>query len=150
MPNQDLIITVVLSLCLVGWLVYKVFFRTSYTIPVAAFRQQFVGEHTMKEVTTLAPNGRKAKYETYAIDFIDCIDKKGNPFKLKNGPSLEIRFTDQNRKQTVFYFYMIRVDDVSVSSGQSRIMPNLRKSIPLNSIDKIEIQDGGKRFKYVK
>ena len=103
----------------------------------------------LREVTTRGPMGDKVKYKTYPIDFIKCIDKKGNPIELKNSPSLEIRFTDNNDKRTTFYFDLISVDQTDVSGVQSRFITSIKKTIPLNTIKTIEIQDGKKKFSYV-
>src|SRR5437899_7655194 len=93
-----------------------IFFLTScktYYIPVDSFKQQFAAmdTSTFREVTTRGPLGHKAKYKTFPIDVIKCVDKKGNPVELKNSPSLEIRFTDINNKKTIFYLDLILVDE---------------------------------------
>lgn len=123
----------------------------TYYIPVDSFKQQFAGLDTIKlrEVTTLGPMGDQVTYKTYPIDYIKCVDKKGNPFDLKNSPSLEIRFTDNNDKRTTFYFDLISVDHTYVSGVQSRFITSIKKAIPLNTIKKFEIQDGKKKFSYV-
>ncbi|MCW3091775.1 MAG: hypothetical protein JWP81_2844 [Ferruginibacter sp.] len=84
------------------------------------------------------------------MDYINCVDKNGNSFKLKVSPSLEIRFTDIDNQKTIFYFDRISVDEQFVSGVQSRFISSIKKKIPLNTIRKIEIQDGKKNFKYVK
>jgi len=82
---------------------------------------------------------------------IQCVDKKGNPFQLTNSPSLETRITyGHNNKKTIFYFDRIYVNSNSVRGVQSRFIESIGKSIPLDSITKIEIQDGRKKFKYIK
>jgi hypothetical protein len=123
----------------------------TYYIPVSSFKQQFEGMDTLKlrEVTTRGPMGDKVKYKTFPIDFIKCVDKKGNPVELQNSPSLEIRFTDTNNKKTIFYFDLISVDKTHVSGVQSRFITSIKKTIPLNTIKTIEIQDGKKKFSYV-
>ena len=123
----------------------------TYYIPVDSFKQQFAGMDTskLKEVTTRGPMGDKVKYKTFPIDFIKCVDKNGNPVELKNSPSLEIRFTDTNNKKTIFYFDLISVDETYVRGVQSRFITSIKKTIPLNTIKTIEIQDGKKKFSYV-
>jgi len=88
------------------------------------------------------------KYETYPIDFIKCIDKNGTTIALKNSPALEIRFTDNNNKRTLFYFDRIFLKGDSVRGSQSRFF-SVIKTIPLNDVKLIEIQNGGKKLKYV-
>ncbi len=142
--------TILFSIVVLG----LVFFLSScktYYIPIASFKQQFAGMDSSKlrEVTTRGPMGDKVKYKTFPIDFIKCIDKKGNPVELKNSPSLEIRFTDNNDKKTIFYFDLITVDETYVSGVQSRFITSIKKTIPLTTIKTIEIQDGKKKFSYV-
>ena len=123
----------------------------TYYIPVDSFKQQFSPFDTsdLKEVETRGPAGDVVKYKTYPIDIIHCIDKNGNPADLKNSPAVEIRFTDNDNKKTVFYFDLLRVDNTSISGIQSRHMTWIRKTIPIDSVKKIEVQDGKKNFRYV-
>jgi hypothetical protein len=138
------------SVVTVGLIIFLSSCKTYY-IPVDSFKQQFVGMNTSKyrEVTTRGPMGYKVTYKTFPIDIIKCVDKKGNPVELRNSPSLEIRFTDTNNKKTIFYFDLISVDETHVRGVQSRFITSIKKTIPLNAIKKIEIQDGKKNFVYV-
>jgi hypothetical protein len=124
---------------------------TTYYISLDSFRQQFAGmdSSNLKKVTTRGPGGDRVKYETFPIDIIKCVDSKGNSAELRNSPSIEIRFTDVNNKRTIFYFDLISVNDTTVRGIQSRFFPSIRKTIPLNTISKIEVQDGKKNFHYV-
>jgi hypothetical protein len=129
-----------------------IFYLTScktYYIPVDSFREQFVGLEPSKEVTTRGPGGDKVKYMTYPITSIKCVDKNGSAYNLTASPSLEIRFTYGNNQRTIFYFDLIRINDTLLTGGQSRFMPSIKKTISLNSIKKIDIQDGHKKFVYV-
>ena len=123
---------------------------TTYFIPVNSFKEQFAGmnQSDMKEVTVQGPVGKRVKYKTFPRDSVNCIDKNGNVILLEKIPSLEIRFTDSNNKKTVFYFDRMFVTDTSVSGTYSRIL-GLQKTIPLNRIKKIEIQNGRKNYRYV-
>jgi len=122
----------------------------TYYIPLDSFKEQFAGLEPSKEVTTLGPGGDKVKYMTYPITFIKCVDKSGSAYNLKVSPSLEVRFTyGENNKRTIFYFDLIRINDTLLTGGQSRFIPSIKKTISLNSITKIEIQDGHKKFSYV-
>lgn len=124
----------------------------TYYISVDSFKQQFAAVDTLKlkQVTTMGPGGDKVKYETNPIEIIKCVDSKGNAAELKNSPSIEIRFTyNNNNKRTVFYFDLISVNDSSITGIQSRFIPSIRKMISINSIKKIEVQDGKKKFRYV-
>ena len=142
--------TISFSLLIVGLIFFLSSCKTYY-IPIDSFRQQFAGMDSSKwkEVTTRGPMGDKIKYKTAPIDFIKCVDKKGNAVELKNSPSLEIRFTDNNNKKTIFYFDLISVNKTFVNGVQSRFITSIRKTIPINTIKTIEIQDGKKKFSYV-
>jgi hypothetical protein len=125
---------------------------TTYYIPVESFKQQFAGldSSSLREVTMRGPGGDQVTYKTYPIDFIKCEDDKGNPFELPNGPSIEIRFTNLNGKRTIFYFDLMRVNDSTITGIQSRFIPSIHKTISINQVRKIEVQDGHKNFHYVK
>ena len=142
--------TILFSIIIIGLLFFISSCKTYY-IPLDSFKKQFANIDTSKykEVTIRGPIGDKVKYKTAPIDFIKCVDKKGNDVELKNSPSLEIRFTDNNNKKTIFYFDLISVEETFVSGVQSRFITSIRKTIPLNTIKTIEIQDGKKKFSYV-
>jgi hypothetical protein len=125
---------------------------TTYYIPVDSFKQQFadMDSSSLREVTTRGPAGDRVTYKTYPIDFIKCVDDKGNHFELPNSPSIEIRFTDLRGKRTIFYFDLMHVTDTSITGIQSRFIPSIHKTIFINQIKKIEVQDGHKNFHYVK
>jgi hypothetical protein len=122
----------------------------TYYIPVDSFKQQFAGmqQLQMKEVTVQGPASERTTYKTFPQDSVDCFNKNGNRIRLEKIPSLEIRFTDTNNKRTVFYFDRIFVTDTYITGTYSRIL-GLKKSISLNSIKKVELQDGRKNYRYV-
>jgi hypothetical protein len=124
---------------------------TTYYIPLDSFKQQFadLDNSFPKKVTVRGPGGGTVKYETFPMDTIKCVDSKGNPIKLKNSPSIEIRFIYADNKQITFYFDLMSVNDSTVTGIRSRIIPSIRKTIPINTIRKIEIQDGHKDLHYV-
>jgi len=136
----------VVSLSLISVLFYSC---STYLIPVDSFKNQFGGmkETDMKEVVVQGPLGERTRYRTFPQDSVDCT-KKGQWIRLEKAPSLEIRFTDDHNKKTVYYFDRIFVTDSTVSGTYSRIL-GLQKSIPLETIKKIEIQDGHKNYRYV-
>ncbi len=124
---------------------------TTYYIPLDSFKQQFAGMDSShpKNVTVRGPGGSTVKYETFPLDTIKCIDSKGNPVALKNSPSIEIRFFYGDNQQITFYFDLISVNDSTLTGIRSRYITSLRKTIPINTIHKIELQDGHKDFHYV-
>lgn len=122
----------------------------TYYIPIDSFKQQFkdIDLTELKMVNTRGPMGDVVSYKTYPIEYIKCVDKKNNPFELRNSPAIEIRFTEKNNKRTTLYFDQIFIQDSLIIGDGSRFI-NYQKVIPLNNIKVIEVQDGHKNFKYV-
>jgi hypothetical protein len=124
----------------------------TYYISVDSFRRQFASLDTsgLRRVVTKDPWDDKTFYKTYPVDTILCVDKNGTNMVMKNGPSIEIRFIDTENKRTTFYFDLIRISNDTVMGIRSRLIPSIKKSIPLSKVKTIEIQDGGKKYSYVK
>ncbi|MDR1714898.1 MAG: hypothetical protein LBS20_03555 [Prevotella sp.] len=132
---------------------------TTYYISTDSLKQQFatIDSTKMKEVAVSGPAMAGAgilykgyKYKANPIVTIQCTDKNGNPKELINSPSIETRITyGHKNKKTIFYFDRIYVDSKYVYGVGSRFIESIRSSIPLDSITKIEIQDGHKKFRYV-
>ena len=122
-----------------------------YYIPIDSFKTQFanIDSSRLKKVTAQGPIGDKLTYKTFVIDYIICVDNKGNTVKLPMSPLIEIRFTDNNNHKTIMYLDRITVTDDVVSGSRSRIISAIKKSIPLKDIKKIEVQDGKKNYRYV-
>jgi hypothetical protein len=126
----------------------------TYTIPVDDFRQQYggLGHSHSRRVTVQGPGGKgdTVSYYTYPIYSLKCFDKDGNPYRLTTSPSIEIRFTyGDHNKRAIFYFDLLTITDSTIGGIQSRFIPTIKKTIPLNAVTKIEVQDGRKKFKYV-
>jgi hypothetical protein len=135
--------------CLI--IIFVVSSCTTYYIPVSSFKQQFAGIDSTKlrKVTVEGPMYGRYAYLANPVDPVLCVDKKGNPHQLTNSPSLETRFTyGHKNKRKIFYFDRIFVNSHSVIGVESRFIESVRSTIPLDSITKIEIQDGRKKFKY--
>lgn len=122
----------------------------TYYMPVGSFLEQVPSLETvnLRPVTVKDPGGFKYTYSVYPIDSIKCFDKDGTPYKLKNGPSIEIRFTDINGKRSTFYFDRTWVIRDSVVGVESKII-SMKKTIPVSTIKTIEVQDGRKKYRYV-
>lgn len=122
----------------------------TYYIPVENFRAQFQGIDStkLKIVNTLGPAGDIVEYPANPIEFIKCVDKDNNPFELKNSPSIEIRFTENSNKRTIYYFDRVFLQDSLIIGDMSRFI-HYRKAISINNVKLIEVQDGHKNFKYV-
>jgi hypothetical protein len=126
----------------------------TYYISNDSFKQQFAGiDSTKLKMVEMTGGGNLWVTEQYLanpLTTIKCQDKKGNPAELENGPAIEIRFTNGgNNKRTSGYFDRVYVSDSLVTFVQSRFISTLRKTIPLNDITKIEVQNGGKNYKYI-
>lgn len=134
-----------LFLILLGFISCK-----TYYIPIESFKEQFNGIDStkLKIVNTRGPAGDIVQYPANPIEYIKCVDKDNNPFELKNGPSIEIRFTEQNNKRTVYYFDRVFLLDTLIMGDISRFI-HYRKGISINNDKLIEVQDGHKNFKYV-
>lgn len=122
----------------------------TYYIPIEIFNDQLkdIDSVELKTVNTKGPMGDVVTYKTYPIDYIKCVDKKNNPFELKNSPSIEVRVTDKNNKKTYLYFDQMYVQDSILKGDGSRFI-YYKKEIPIKEIKLIEVQDGHKKFKYV-
>jgi hypothetical protein len=124
---------------------------STYHLTVDSLRDQFIGidSTNLRAVIVQGPLGERYSYQANPIDVIACVDKQGNSVQLTNDPSVEMRITEKNEKRTIFYFDRVFVTDSILYGVQSRFISSLRKSIKLNDIKKIEIQDGKKNFGYV-
>jgi hypothetical protein len=145
MINKGLLKTGLLFLIFLGLISCK-----TYYIPVESFKEQFneIDSTKLKIVNTRGPAGDIAQYPANPIEYIKCVDKDNNPFELKNSPSIEIRFTEQNNKRTVYYFDRVFLQDTLIIGDMSRFI-HYRKGISINNVKLIEVQDGHKNFKYV-
>lgn len=125
----------------------------TYTIPVDSFREQMTapGSEKLRDVEINNPalyTYKNIKYEANSLNSIVVVDKKGNKVKLENSPKLEMRITRKNGKKNILLFDTVIVDNDTLKGARSRIMQNLRREISLTDIEKIEIQDSGKVYKY--
>lgn len=94
--------------------------------------------------------GGRVRYLANPYPSIRCVDPQQRDHIMPSGPSIEIRFTYRpHNRRVVFYFDRIFVTDSTVTGVESRYIPSLRKTILLDSVTKIEVQDGHKRFRYV-
>ena len=144
--------SIVLFISIVGLIILSS--CKSYLIPVESFKEQFmnVDSTKLKHVVVRGPYGEKYNYLANPIELIRVVDKHGNNTELVNSPSIEIRFTylENNRtKRTIYYFDRVCLHDQFVTGVRSRFIPTLVRTIPIESIQKIEIQDGKKKFSYV-
>ncbi len=123
----------------------------SYTIPLDSFKGQLKESNssTMKDATINNPLSLGTiSYSTNNVEGIIVKDKDGNSKYLKNSPSIEMRVTHKNGKKYHMYFDTVIIENGILKGARSRFIQGLNREIPLDSISKIEVQDGGKKFKY--
>ncbi|WP_321426300.1 hypothetical protein [uncultured Bacteroides sp.] len=123
---------------------------STYTIPVDSFMAQMATSSKINKATN-KPGiifARADKLETNGIEYIECLNKKQQPVKVKVNPNILMQVTDSNNKKTVFYFDTVLKED-SVITGFISYIFMTKKSIPLNSIRKIIIDASRKgNFSY--
>ena len=123
----------------------------TYTIPVESFREQMTesGNEKMRDVEINNPTSySNLKYQANSVKSIVVVDKNGNNVEIENSPKLEMRITRKNGKRYILLFDTVIVKNDTLRGARSRILQNLRREIPLDDIEKIEIQDSGKVYKY--
>lgn len=123
----------------------------TYTIPPDSFREQMIEAKSgnMKEVEINNPLFyRNIKYSSNNINQLIVLDKNGNKMYLDNSPSIEMRITHRNGKKYILYFDTVILENDTLKGGRSRFAQSLTREIPMDSIVKIEVQDGGKKFNY--
>ena len=118
-----------------------------------SFRKQFetVNSESMKTVEVQTPYG-KWSYEANPIATIVCVDKHNQLATLRNGPTVEMKLTyGARKKRSTFYFDRSYVDDGTFyGTLATTFKKSTQQSIPLDSVSRIQIQDGRKNFRYVK
>jgi len=134
-------------------ILFLLFSCKTYTIPVDSFREQMTvpGSEKLRGVEINNPalyTYKNIRYEANSLKSIIVVDKKGDKVKLENSPKLEMRITRKNGKKNILLFDTVIVENDTLKGARSRLMQNLRREIPLSDIDKIEIQDSGKVYKY--
>jgi hypothetical protein len=123
----------------------------NYIIPLDSFQKQMSDKtiETRKEVKINNPLFfNDITYKANNIEYIKVLDKNGNDYSLRNSPSIEMRVTHKNGKKTIFYFDTVTLQNGIISGSRSRLVTGLVQDIPVDSITKIEVQDGRKDFKY--
>lgn len=123
----------------------------SYTIPINSFKEQLIeaNSSTIKDATINNPLlSGTITYATNNLEGIIVINKSGARTYLKNSPSLEMRVTHKNNKKYHMYFDTVIIEDGLLKGARSRFIQGLNRQIPIDSILKIEVQEGRKKFKY--
>ena len=124
----------------------------SYIIPIESFKAQFdtINATKLVDKTTIGPWRDVHKYKANPIQVIKCLNKEGKPAQLINRPSIEMRVTyGRKKKRTIFYFDKVYLENGYIVGGQSRILDFMEKKIPIDSVSKIEVKDGQKKYRYL-
>lgn len=132
-------------------IVLLLFSCKTYTIPVQSFREQMTkpGNEKMRDVEINNPTFySNLEYQANSVKSLIVVDKEGNNVEIENSPKLEMRITRKNGKKYILLFDTVVVENDTLKGARSRILQNLRREFPLNDIEKIEIQDSGKVYKY--
>ena len=124
----------------------------TYYISTSSLKEQFknIDSTKFQLVNVRGPMSEAYTYLANPIKEIKCVDKQNNLVELINSPSIETRITESNGEKTIFYFDRIYLDDSLLYGVRSRFIPSFDKTIPLENIVKIEVQDGKKNLKYKK
>jgi hypothetical protein len=123
----------------------------TYTVEPGLFKQQFAASgSTMQETTINNPLLRRQTitYKANNLKGITVTDKHGDTIYLENSPSIEMRVTQKNGKRKIMYFDTVELRNDTLYGGASRFLGGIVRKIPFDSITKIEIQDGGKKYHY--
>ena len=124
---------------------------STYTVTPESFKKQFatVDSTSLKDVTINNPMTYSTiKYKANKISYVEVVDKNGKKDVLQNSPSLEMRVTLANGKRKIVYFDTAYLQNDTLIGTASRFMPWITRKIPMDSITKIEIQEGGKKYSY--
>jgi len=130
----------------------SIFSRTTYTITPNSFKEQFDGINleSFKIVKVRNPMNEFSPlvYKANQLKKIIVVDENTHRFILDNSPKLETRFTLKDGKKTTFYFDTIALENGFLIGEKSRMLPITGK-VEFDAVEKIEIQNGGKRYKYL-
>ena len=119
----------------------------TYTVTPESYKNQF--SNIDYDLSTSRSISGSIYYNGYQIKKINVIDKNGNQKTLENAPSLEMRVTMNNGKSRHFYFDSMKLKNDTITGYKSRLLPWMIVKIPFSEIVKIEIQESGKKIKYM-
>lgn len=124
----------------------------TYTIPTESFKEQMKNSTAVNlepvEINNPLSFNHKLNYFANQIDTIHVLDKNGQKTTLANSPAIEMRITQQNGKKFIVYFDTVTLENDTLKGNRSRFLPHLERVIPFDSIVRIEVQNGGKKFEY--
>ena len=124
----------------------------TYNVSVESFKKQITNQYdgnldeNDSNSTTFQYDKTKV-YQAYGMDFISVKDKKGNPYNLEVLSGAQTKITLKNGKKYIFYLQSITLENDSIKGYKSYLF-NLKSSIPLNQVSKIELQKDHAYQKY--
>jgi hypothetical protein len=119
----------------------------TYLIAPESLRHQLMNA-SPHDAVVRGPFGEHYRYEAKNIRMIDCVTKDGQPRHMPNGPSIEARITLKSGRRKRMYFDRIALRNDTLIGAPSRFISSLETKIPFAEIVRIEVQNGGKRFRY--
>ncbi len=140
------------SICLLA-VVFMVQSCVTYIIPLESYKQQFKGMDStqLKTVKVTGPLYGTQSYLANPIKKIQCQTKDGKAVTLDNSPSIEMRITYINdkgkKRRKIYYFDRTALIHGTIYGLESRIA-GITSRIPADSVRLIEVQDGGKKYRY--
>lgn len=123
----------------------------TFEMTTTSLKQRFaeIDSTDLKTVIVRGPFGEQYTYLTHPSSSIELKDKNGKALIMPLKPSIEMRVTYDGGRKTVFYLDKIFVSDSLLIGHNSWFINSISTKIPLNKIEKIEVQDGKKNFKYL-
>lgn len=119
-----------------------------FLLALASCKTYYITPDSFKaQITSTTPFNLKDQPVSYLatkIKQIQCTDKKGNEIFLENSPSVEMKVIKKDGKTAIFYFNTVIFQDNTLRGSKSIFLPGITATIPLDSIAKIEVQNGGK------
>lgn len=132
---------------------FTMFSCKTYTISKESFKEQFkdVNSKTLVEKkVSIISSSFVENFYCNDIKTIIVEDKSGKKIEMVNRPSIEMRVTTDDNKRRIMYFDTSYIENDTLYGSRSRLLSLINYAkIPLKIIIKIEVQDGGKRYKYM-
>ncbi|MBK9419769.1 MAG: hypothetical protein IPN44_01800 [Flavobacteriales bacterium] len=119
--------------------------KTYYLTP-ASLQEQLLTT-APAETRSISPFGQVLTYQAVQLNTIRCTDKKGVAIELAVAPNIEMRITQASGKRRSMYFDRTELRGDTLIGHPSWIIPTLTYEIPISSITKVEVQNGGKRLR---
>lgn len=126
---------------------FTMFSCKTYTVSPQSFNEQF--GNVDYDLSTSRSFSGSIYYNGYKIKKINVIDKNGKKQVLENVPSLEMRITLNNGKRKNFYFDSMKLENDTLTGHKARFFPKMITKVPFSDVVKIEIQESGKKIKYM-